>query len=122
MSSPLLRVEALTVDFCQAGQIQRAVDGISFSLERGQTLGIVGESGSGKSVTCLALLQLLLPPARISCGQAWFQPEGEAIDLLRCSPRQMQQIRGRQISMVFQEPMSSLNPVYSIGFQTGGGH
>ncbi|WP_366142500.1 ABC transporter ATP-binding protein [uncultured Thermosynechococcus sp.] len=117
MSSPLLRVEALTVDFCQAGQIQRAVDGISFSLERGQTLGIVGESGSGKSVTCLALLQLLLPPARISRGQAWFQPEGEAIDLLRCSPRQMQQIRGRQISMVFQEPMSSLNPVYSIGFQ-----
>lgn len=117
MSLPLLRVEALTVDFCQAGQIQRAVDGISFSLERGQTLGIVGESGSGKSVTCLALLQLLLPPARISCGQAWFQPEGEAIDLLRCPPRQMQQIRGRQISMVFQEPMSSLNPVYSIGFQ-----
>ncbi|MFN4279651.1 ABC transporter ATP-binding protein [Thermosynechococcus sp.] len=119
MSSPLLRVEALTVDFRQADQTLRAVDGISFSLERGQTLGIVGESGSGKSVTCLALLQLLLPPAHISHGQAWFQPEpeGEALDLLRCTPRQMQQIRGRQISMVFQEPMSSLNPVYSIGFQ-----
>ncbi|BAY51420.1 ABC transporter ATP-binding protein [Thermostichus vulcanus NIES-2134] len=119
MSSPLLRVEALTVDFPQANQTLRAVDGISFYLERGQTLGLVGESGSGKSVTCLALLQLLLPPAQISHGQAWFQPEpeGTAIDLLRCPPRQMQQIRGRQIGMVFQEPMSSLNPVYSIGFQ-----
>ncbi|MCI3280840.1 ABC transporter ATP-binding protein [Synechococcus sp. PCC 6717] len=119
MSAPLLQVDKLTVDFPQVGQSVRAVDGVSFSLERGQTLGIVGESGSGKSVTCMALLRLLLPPGRVTQGCAWFQPEpnGGAIDLLACSERQMQQIRGCRISMVFQEPMSSLNPVYTIGFQ-----
>lgn len=121
MAAPLLRVEGLTVDFVQGRQSVRAVDQVSFSLERGKTLGIVGESGSGKSVTCMALLQLLLPPGRVTHGCAWFQPqpEGVALDLLNCSARQMQQIRGRQISMVFQEPMSSLNPVYTIGFQLG---
>ncbi len=119
MSAPLLRVENLSVDFHQFGQTVRAVDQVSFALGRGQTLGIVGESGSGKSVTCMALLQLLLPPGQVSHGQAWFQPDPEspAVDLLQCSPRQMQAIRGRQISMVFQEPMSSLNPVFTIGFQ-----
>ncbi|XFA72082.1 ABC transporter ATP-binding protein [Thermosynechococcaceae cyanobacterium Okahandja] len=119
MAAPLLHVEALSVDFPQFGHTVRAVDQVSFTLERGQTLGIVGESGSGKSVTCMALLQLLLPPGRVTHGRAWFQPdpEGEAIDLLNCSEQQIQQIRGRQISMVFQEPMSSLNPVYPIGFQ-----
>ncbi len=93
--------------------LARAVDGVSFSVQPGETLGIVGESGSGKSVTALSILRLIPPPGRIAGGQILF----EGTDLLSLSPRELRRIRGNKISMIFQEPMSSLNPVFSIGWQ-----
>jgi oligopeptide/dipeptide ABC transporter ATP-binding protein len=92
----------------------RAVDGISFSVGEGETLGLVGESGSGKSMTCLSLLRLVpRPAARIVGGQVLLDGE----DLLTKSDREMQRIRGRKVAMILQDPMSSLNPVFSIGMQ-----
>ncbi len=94
----------------------RAVDGVSFSVARGETLGLVGESGSGKSVCAYSLLRLLpMPPGRIEGGEARF---GE-VDLLRCSAEELRRIRGNRISMVFQDPMTSLNPYMTIGDQVG---
>src|SRR3954447_3079272 len=92
----------------------RAVDGVSFSLAAGETLAIVGESGCGKSVTSLSILRLIAsPPGRIVNGNVFF----EGRDLLALSEAQMRSIRGNDISMIFQEPMSSLNPVLTIGRQ-----
>ncbi len=92
----------------------KAVDGVSFYLRRGETLGIVGESGSGKSITALSLLRMEPKPAgRIVAGEVWFQGE----DLLRKSPAEMRRIRGRRISMILQDPQTSLNPVFTIGNQ-----
>ena len=96
------------------GGILRAVDGVSFSLRRGETLGLVGESGSGKTVTSMAVMRLLeSPPAEIAGGAVVL----EGADLMRLSERQMSDIRGRKLSMVFQEPMTSLNPIMTIGYQ-----
>jgi oligopeptide/dipeptide ABC transporter ATP-binding protein len=109
----LLEVRNLeTTFFTQRGKL-RAVDNVSFALNEGETLGIVGETGSGKSVTAMSLLRLVSPPGRITGGQILF--EGE--DLLKKSDRQMRRIRGRQISMIFQEVMTSLNPAYTVGDQ-----
>jgi peptide/nickel transport system ATP-binding protein len=95
------------------GQV-KAVDGISFSVKKGETLGIVGESGCGKSVTAQTILRIVpIPPGEITNGQILF----EGIDLLRLSDEKMRRIRGNDISMIFQEPMTSLNPVFTIGFQ-----
>lgn len=126
MTDTVLAVQNLQVQFLTAEKPIKAVDGISFEVKRGQTLGIVGESGSGKSVTSLAVMGLIPPPSQVS-GEIWFQPfeaQGEevrptepAIDLLRLPRSKMQQYRGGKIAMIFQEPMSSLNPVYTIGFQ-----
>jgi oligopeptide/dipeptide ABC transporter ATP-binding protein len=92
----------------------RSVDGVSFHLDRGETLGVVGESGSGKSVTSLSIMRLIpVPPGRIAGGQMLF--EGQ--DLVKKSEREMRRIRGNEISMIFQEPMTSLNPVYTVGDQ-----
>jgi oligopeptide/dipeptide ABC transporter ATP-binding protein len=94
----------------------RAVDGVSFSVAEGETLGLVGESGSGKSMTCLSLVRLVpRPAARIVSGRVVLDGE----DLLAKSERQMQQVRGRKIAMILQDPMSSLNPVFSVGMQLG---
>jgi peptide/nickel transport system ATP-binding protein len=115
----LLSVENLTVDFQSQRGSTRAVAGISFAVNRGEVVAIVGESGSGKSVTSLALLGLLAKPAaRIESGTARFASEklGE-IDLLQLSEQQLQQVRGNDISMIFQEPMTSLNPVLTCGYQ-----
>ncbi|MDU0372176.1 dipeptide ABC transporter ATP-binding protein [Hymenobacter endophyticus] len=119
MSQPILSVRNLTIDFHSHRGNTRAVQGISFDLHRGQTLAIVGESGSGKSVTSLALMGLIpLPPGQIVSGEAQFQSEalGE-VDLLTLTDKQLQQVRGNDISMIFQEPMTSLNPVYTCGSQ-----
>ncbi len=120
MAAPLLDVHDLTVQFkTDSGTIQ-AVNGISFTLQRGQTLGIVGESGSGKSVTSLAVMGLVpSPPGQVTGGEIWFraQEQTDSINLRSLSPTQLQKLRGGQISMIFQEPMSSLNPVYTCGFQ-----
>jgi peptide/nickel transport system ATP-binding protein len=116
---PLLSVQNLTIDFhSQRGQT-RAVAGVSFEVNRGEVVAIVGESGSGKSVTSLALLGLLAKPAaRIESGTARFETEklGE-VDLLQLSETQLQRVRGNDISMIFQEPMTSLNPVLTCGYQ-----
>jgi peptide/nickel transport system ATP-binding protein len=113
-AAPLLELTDLrTVFETEAGTV-RAVDGVSFKLARGATLGIVGESGSGKSVMSLSILRLLpSPPGKIAGGKIAF----EGRDLLSLSEPQMRELRGKQIAMVFQEPMTSLNPVYTVGRQ-----
>ncbi|RPD49277.1 ABC transporter ATP-binding protein [Hymenobacter sediminis] len=119
MSQPILSVRNLTIDFASHRGNTRAVADISFDLRRGETLAIVGESGSGKSVTSLALMGLIpLPPGQITSGEARFQSEalGE-VDLLQLTDEQLQRVRGNDISMIFQEPMTSLNPVYTCGSQ-----
>src|SRR5262245_6969654 len=113
-SSALLEVEDLKTYFYTRRGVVKAVDGVSFTLHAGETLALVGESGSGKSVTCLSLVRLVPEPAgRIVGGRVVF--EGE--DLLRKSPAQMRWVRGKQIAMVLQDPMTSLNPALTIGTQ-----
>ncbi len=114
MNDSLLAVEDLKVQFKTNEGIATVVDGVSFSVNEGETIGIVGESGCGKSVTSLSIMRLLpTPPGNISGGKITFQ----GINLLELSEREMCDIRGRDISMIFQEPMTSLNPVYTIGQQ-----
>ena len=118
MSKTVLDVRNLQVDFITEEKVITAAQNISFKLEQGQTLGIVGESGSGKSVTSLALMGLVPSPGIISGGEIWFGDEqSPKVDLLKLSQKQMLQYRGGKIAMVFQEPMSALNPVYTCGFQ-----
>jgi oligopeptide transport system ATP-binding protein len=110
----LLSVNDLRTYFHTRTGVYRAVDGVSFSLERGETLGIVGESGSGKSVTCYSIMGLVpQPPGRIESGAALF----DGIDLLHCPPKTARSIRGKRIAMIFQDPMTSLNPYLRIGEQ-----
>ena len=114
MTTPLLSVKDLTVEFQTGEGIVRAVNNISFDIPAGKTIGIVGESGSGKSVTSLAVMGLLQKPAaKIPSGQILFNGQ----DLLKFSDSQMRDIRGNQISMIFQEPMTSLNPVFKVADQ-----
>jgi peptide/nickel transport system ATP-binding protein len=119
MRETILEVRNLQVEFSDDGNSVKAVDNISFELHRGETLGIVGESGSGKSVTSLAVMGLVQTPGRISGGEIYFhhQENKAPINLVELPPQQMQLYRGGDIAMIFQEPMSSLNPVYNIGFQ-----
>lgn len=115
----ILKIDNLSVFFRHEEQERQVVDHVSYSLSRGETLGIVGESGSGKSVSTLALMQLLpsIPQCRVE-GRATFQPmEGDSVDLLSLPERTMHSYRGRHISMIFQEPMTSLNPVQRCGRQ-----
>ncbi len=112
--SPLLRVENLRTYFHTRAGVVRAVDDVSFSIDPGETLGIVGESGSGKSVACLSLLRLIpSPPGRIESGRAQFVD----VDLLRCDEDDLRRIRGDRIAMIFQDPMTSLNPYMRVGDQ-----
>ena len=117
MSHPLLAVHQLCIDFTSEGKLLSAVKNISFSVAAGEMLAIVGESGSGKSVTALSLAKLL-PPQAITKGQLLFSSNGsEMVDLLQISDKKMTAIRGREIAMIFQEPMTSLNPVLTCGYQ-----
>jgi peptide/nickel transport system ATP-binding protein len=109
----LLEVRDLKTYFSTDDGIVKAVDGVSFSIEKGRTLGIVGESGSGKSVTCLTIMGLNNKKTTISSGEAMFKGQ----DLLATSPRRLREIRGNDIAMIFQDPMTSLNPVHKIGDQ-----
>src|SRR4051794_5325868 len=113
MSSTLLEISDLRTYFHTEDGVVKAVDDLSFTLEPGRTLGIVGESGSGKSVTSLSIMRLLSSTARIETGRISFLGR----DLVCLPERQMQSIRGRDISMIFQEPMTSLNPVFTVGAQ-----
>jgi len=110
----LLRVRDLRTYFDEDGRVVRAVDGVSFELRRGETLGIVGESGSGKSVTSLSIMRLVpSPPGRIASGEITF----DGRSLLTASADEMRAVRGRRIAMIFQDPMTSLNPFMRIGQQ-----
>ena len=108
----MLKVSNLTTRFHTRNGIVRAVEDVSFSVDRGETLGIVGESGSGKSVSCYSLLGLIpMPPGKIHSGTAIFDGD---IDLLKASEKILRRIRGKRISMIFQDPMTSLNPFLKI--------
>ena len=113
-SETLLEIKDLCVEFKTMAGTVHAVDHLSYTLHRGEKLGIVGESGSGKSVSSLAMMQLIPnPPGKVTGGQILYNGK----DLVKLSEREMEKIRGNEISMIFQEPMSSLNPVYRIGDQ-----
>lgn len=111
---PLLRASNLRTYFHDGPSIARAVDGVSFDVGRGEVVGIVGESGSGKSVTALSILKLIRPPGVIESGT---HIEFEGRDLAQLSDEEVRQIRGNRIAMIFQEPMSALNPVLTVGEQ-----
>ena len=119
MSTKLLDIKNLTTEFHTEGTSVKAVNNISFSLYKGETIGIVGESGSGKSVTSLSAMRLIPdPPGIISGGEIIFhQNDGSSIDLLKISEDEMRKFRGNEIAMIFQEPMTSLNPVFTCGDQ-----
>jgi len=109
----LLDVKDLSTSFRTEDGIVKAVEGVSFAVEKGQTLGIVGESGSGKSVTCLTIMGLNAKRNTITSGEALWKGD----DLLTMKPSDLRQVRGNEISMIFQDPMTSLNPVHTIGRQ-----
>jgi oligopeptide/dipeptide ABC transporter ATP-binding protein len=114
LPAPLLRVENLRTWFHTRAGIARAVDGVSFEVDRGETVGVVGESGSGKSVTALSLLRLVDPPGRIEAGsEIWF----EGRNLMTATEEEVRRVRGNRMAIVFQEPMTALNPVFTIGDQ-----
>ncbi len=114
MSNPLLEIENLRVEFDTRNGVARVIDDLDISLNAGETLGIVGESGCGKSMTALSVMGLVpVPPGRIAGGTIRYNGE----DLLQAPEKRMREVRGNEISMIFQEPMTSLNPVFSIGDQ-----
>src|SRR5688572_8204328 len=114
---PLLRINDLSIDFVSESGTTSALKNISLSVDRSEILAIVGESGSGKSVTALSILQLLAGTAN-SNGEIFFSEDGKKeLDLLRLTKKQLGQIRGNKIAMIFQEPMTSLNPVFTCGYQ-----
>ena len=117
MNKPLLEVQNLQTHFYGDQGVVRAVDGVSFDVPAGSVLGIVGESGCGKSVTALSILRLVAPPGRIVGGEVLLHTNGTRRDLLALDPAEMDHVRGVDISMIFQDPMTSLNPVLSIGYQ-----
>jgi peptide/nickel transport system ATP-binding protein/oligopeptide transport system ATP-binding protein len=110
----LLELKDVKVQFNSIDGLVKAVDGVSFSVKQGETLGIVGESGCGKSVTAMTILRIVpIPPGEITSGEIYFKGE----NLLAMSDEEIRKIRGNDISMIFQEPMTSLNPVFTIGYQ-----
>ncbi len=113
MTDALLRIEDLHTSFETRAGVVRVLRGLTLAVPRGQAVGIVGESGSGKTVTALSIMRLIQPPGRISGGRIWF----DGRDLLALSEAKMDQVRGRQITMIFQQPRESLNPVLSVGTQ-----
>ena len=117
----LLEITELRTVFDTEDGLVSAVDGVSFSIEAGQTLGVVGESGCGKSMTGLSILQLVPSPGRIKSGKISYHKNGQPVEITQLSPKsdQMRSIRGNDIAMIFQEPMTSLNPVYTVGNQIG---
>jgi peptide/nickel transport system ATP-binding protein len=116
---PLVEIRNLVTDFKTEDEYIRAVNDVSFTMNKGETIGIVGESGSGKSVTALSIMQLIPnPPGRISGGQIIYHTKDHrTIDLTKVSAKEMRTLRGNEIGMIFQEPMTSLNPVFKCGDQ-----
>jgi oligopeptide/dipeptide ABC transporter ATP-binding protein len=116
-NKPLLEVKDLKTEFRLNRGVVHAVNGVSFSLAEGEVLGIVGESGSGKSVTALSILRLIDNPGRIVGGQILFHDGDQEVDLMTLSSQELEHVRGNKISMIFQDPMTSLNPVLTVGYQ-----
>jgi oligopeptide/dipeptide ABC transporter ATP-binding protein len=115
-AEPILSIRDLAVQFTTEDGIVKAVDGITYDVYPGETLGIVGESGSGKSVSTMSILGLIpQPPGKIVRGEAYFNGK----DLLKMSKKELRHVRGSEVSMVFQDPMTSLNPVLKVGYQIG---
>ncbi|RLE29448.1 ABC transporter ATP-binding protein [Candidatus Acetothermia bacterium] len=117
---PLIDVHDLRTYFYTEDGVVKAVDGVTFKIEPERTLGVVGESGCGKSVTALSIMGLVpIPPGKITSGEILFYRDGQSIDLTKLNPkgREYRSIRGKEIAMIFQEPMTSLNPVFTIGYQ-----
>jgi len=112
-SAPILEVDNLQTHFASQNGVVKAVDGVSFRLGKGKTLGLVGESGCGKSVTAMSILRLVGPPGRIVGGRILF----EGLDLASLNEEELRRVRGARIAMVFQEPMTALNPVLNVGSQ-----
>ena len=110
---PLLEIEDLRVEFATSEGTVRAVEGVSFAVREGETLGLVGESGCGKSVTALAVLRLITPPGRIAGGRIRYRGR----DLLTLAEREIRRVRGKEIALIFQEPTAALNPVFTVGSQ-----
>ncbi|NBX28928.1 ABC transporter ATP-binding protein, partial [bacterium] len=115
--TPLLEIKNLVTAFHTPGGRVPAVDGVSLSIERGSTLGLVGESGCGKSVTAMSILRLVAAPGVIESGQILLARDGGADDLVRLPEPALRKVRGGRVGMIFQEPMTSLNPVFTIGDQ-----
>ncbi|HXH96596.1 MAG TPA: ATP-binding cassette domain-containing protein, partial [Gaiellaceae bacterium] len=116
MPEPVLSIRNLAVEFKTDDGIVHAVDDITYDVLPGETLGIVGESGSGKSVSTMSVLGLIpQPPGRIVSGEAMFKGQ----DLLKLKKRALRDVRGKEVAMIFQDPMTSLNPVLKVGFQLG---
>ena len=113
MTSPILEVRNLSTHFFTDDGEVKAVRGVNFSVEAGETLGIVGESGCGKSVTAMSVLGLVQRPGKVVSGEIMFKGR----DLLKLTKEELRNIRGRDIAMIFQDPLSSLNPVLRVGFQ-----
>jgi len=117
---PLIELKGLRTYFYTEDGVVKAVDGVSFAIEPEQTLGVVGESGCGKSVTALSIMGLVpMPPGKIVEGEILFYKDGKTIELHKLNPKgkEYRSIRGKEIAMIFQEPMTSLNPVFTIGYQ-----
>src|SRR6478735_4567866 len=110
---PLLEIQNLSVEFPTSSGVLRAVDGVSLTLDEGEVLGVVGESGSGKSVTMMALMGLVAYPGRVRADRLAF----DGRDLLSMPTRERRRLTGRDVAMIFQEPTTSLNPCFTIGFQ-----
>src|SRR5688572_15529527 len=109
----ILEIKKLCTYFYTRAGVVKAVDDVSFAIERGSTVALVGESGSGKSVTSLSVMRLVQAPGRLVAGQILFNGR----DLLQASDKEMRRLRGSEIAMIFQDPMTSLNPVYTVGDQ-----
>jgi oligopeptide/dipeptide ABC transporter ATP-binding protein len=114
---PLLQVEDLKTHFFTSSGVVRAVDGVSFEVSKGETLGIVGESGSGKSITALSILRLVPDPGKIVGGKILFGEGIKRTDVVKMSAEAIREFRGSDVAMIFQDPMTSLNPVLRVGFQ-----
>jgi oligopeptide/dipeptide ABC transporter ATP-binding protein len=117
MSKPLLVVKDLHTEFRLSQRTVHAVNGVSFVLNQGDVLGIVGESGCGKSVTALSIMRLIEAPGKVTHGEVLLYDDNQVLDLLQLPSHRLDDIRGNKISMIFQDPMTSLNPVLNIGFQ-----
>ncbi|MDQ6790092.1 MAG: ABC transporter ATP-binding protein [Candidatus Dormibacteraeota bacterium] len=117
MAAPLLQVQDLQTYFFTSSATVKAVDGVSFHVDRGETVGIVGESGSGKSVTAMSILRLVAEPGRIASGRILFGDEGKQKDVVQMTDDEIREFRGNDVAMIFQDPMTSMNPVLKVGFQ-----